>query len=275
MLYHHEDLRLKVPQNSLGKAYETTGAHPWFQQYNPEISLSTEFQRYKLSSENTLDNLHHEAGYDALMTGILYARIESALRSHYGNAFETYHNKLYVYNMWLKDSLFYKSSNIICVKLTLLMYAHRYISSVTAFDLSAPNLEPTFENVVRIFNFPTKTKTWHIKNLFGQYLEPQSKGKQINVQWIGENSAWVFMCTESEINNVLKKARKTNGICKENFTGKKLSFADFDIETYATFKSAQSQHSPAVAPRPNKKRKRLQPNLKSTETSTKPKCCIS
>mmetsp|Transcript_17692 Transcript_17692/g.21503 ORF Transcript_17692/g.21503 Transcript_17692/m.21503 type:complete len:245 (+) Transcript_17692:580-1314(+) len=244
MLYHHEDLRLKVPQNSLGKAYETTGAHPWFQQYNPEISLSTEFQRYKLSSENTLDNLHHEAGYDALMTGILYARIESALRSHYGNAFETYHNKL-------------------------------YISSVTAFDLSAPNLEPTFENVVRIFNFPTKTKTWHIKNLFGQYLEPQSKGKQINVQWIGENSAWVFMCTESEINNVLKKARKTNGICKENFTGKKLSFADFDIETYATFKSAQSQHSPAVAPRPNKKRKRLQPNLKSTETSTKPKCCIS
>mmetsp|Transcript_17693 Transcript_17693/g.21507 ORF Transcript_17693/g.21507 Transcript_17693/m.21507 type:complete len:184 (+) Transcript_17693:580-1131(+) len=183
MLYHHEDLRLKVPQNSLGKAYETTGAHPWFQQYNPEISLSTEFQRYKLSSENTLDNLHHEAGYDALMTGILYARIESALRSHYGNAFETYHNKL-------------------------------YISSVTAFDLSAPNLEPTFENVVRIFNFPTKTKTWHIKNLFGQYLEPQSKGKQINVQWIGENSAWVFMCTESEINNVLKKARKTNGICK-------------------------------------------------------------
>jgi len=77
LLYNHSALRKRFPRNGLGMVYEATVSDEDFRRTNPEVVFPHAFERYaKKTTKN--DTFHHEAGYDALMTGLVYARIVAA-----------------------------------------------------------------------------------------------------------------------------------------------------------------------------------------------------
>ncbi|GAB5592093.1 hypothetical protein Unana1_06993 [Umbelopsis nana] len=71
-LSNHPKIKQFLPSTALGPLYENMSRDP-FKSHGPNIILHPNFKRYSL--EDNSDDIAHEAGFDALMTGVVYLRM--------------------------------------------------------------------------------------------------------------------------------------------------------------------------------------------------------
>ncbi|CAO3663714.1 unnamed protein product [Umbelopsis ramanniana] len=71
-LSNHPKIKEFLPSTALGPLYENMSRDP-FKSHGPKIILHKDFNRYSLDDNS--DDIAHEAGFDALMTGVVYLRM--------------------------------------------------------------------------------------------------------------------------------------------------------------------------------------------------------
>ncbi|KAH8552055.1 ribonuclease H-like domain-containing protein [Umbelopsis sp. PMI_123] len=71
-LSNHPKIKEFLPSTALGPLYENMSRDP-FKSHGPKIILHKDFNRYNLDDNS--DDIAHEAGFDALMTGVVYLRM--------------------------------------------------------------------------------------------------------------------------------------------------------------------------------------------------------
>ncbi|XP_052069732.1 poly(A)-specific ribonuclease PARN-like isoform X1 [Mytilus californianus] len=214
----------KIPSTALGDLQKFLEFPPFCK---PEVDLAEGFSSY-----NTPDQ-HHEAGFDAYLTGLCYISMTNYLGSLQKNAsgrvsptsssLDPYVNKLFLMRM----------------------------SDAPYIDLTGPDLKLKREHVFNI-NFPKEWKNEDLNQLFSPF-------GNIQISWLNDTSAYVSLYRKEEAKNVMKT------LCKDNTV--------YQIRGYNDHKSGNSgnvRKRPMSAPDclpPSKKQKSLNVEESSSESA--------
>jgi len=255
MFSENNKLRGLVSRNALGQCFEATASSPSFNATNPTVVLSPGFERYASDEEA----LHHEAGYDAYMTGVIFARAMATLGL--SNASFDASSKKFVLKAGFRAH-HVEGASTIGLFGSAAKPEERDAERVPDFeafdglfnklflmrmnvplDLGAPNKEVDQSKLVRICNFPRATKTFNIQRT----LEDVTKSK-VWVMWDNDTSAFFNVQSEEQLERLFKaflskRAEKDSGNVLAAYKSGRLEFTDFDLVRYDDWKANKMDDS--------------------------------
>ena len=215
----------KIPSTALGDLQKFLEFPPFSK---AEVDLAEGFDSYSSSEQ------HHEAGYDAYITGLCYISMSAYLGSLQKNTsgrvsptsslIDPYNNKLFLMRM----------------------------TDAPYIDLTGNDLQPKRDHVFYI-SFPKEWKTDDLCQLFSPF-------GSVQISWLNDSSAYISLYKKEEAENVLKS------LCKEE--------AVYEIKRYQDHKtgstSSTTRKRPMSAPDslpPSKKQKFLNVETSSSESA--------
>lgn len=165
----------KIPSTTLGDLQKFLEFPPFSK---PEVDLAEGFSSYNTGEQ------HHEAGFDAYITGLCYISMSNYLGSLQKNTsgrvsptsslIDPYINKLFLMRM----------------------------SDAPFIDLTGPDLQPKRDHVFHV-SFPKEWKTDDLCQLFSPF-------GNVQISWLNETSAFVSLYKKEESSNVLKNLCKND-----------------------------------------------------------------
>jgi len=212
MFKEDERLSLLVPNNGLEDCFKITQEESAFKVTNPKCEFADSFNRYRESA------MEHEAGYDAFMTGVLFARGCAVL----GMSGCKFNAKTMQFDGYEK----------VQAKLFNKLYLMRMNVS---FPLAGPIFEEDRSTMLRLCNFPEITKTKDFQKLIQNQLKDSS---YVRIIWESPTSAFFdarnrTFCDQLIACNHEMRLPRMRGSVAEGFSnGTSLSFADLDIISF-------------------------------------------
>ena len=212
-----------VPLNSLAQCFQGSQQGQFWHSTNPVLALEPEFARYAPAGDGA--ELHHEAGYDALMTGVVYARAlcklgmpglllasdapslkfphlvpapqPPALTGAFGAplAPEQREQQLQQEPQGPPPApalaAFEQRRHLFNV-----LYLMR---SDAVLDLARPNREPSRATLVRLCNFPESAKTFDLQRVVGQAVG----ARDVRIIWDTDHAAFCWLQDARAVESLL------------------------------------------------------------------------
>lgn len=238
-MFQTNDLLSSLVSNTqLGEAFKITEESRPFMATNPNVTLATGFERYAGAGEE----FHHEAGYDAYMTGIIFGRAWTALGLPVNPQFSAR-----------------VDVNEICLA-----------NSDGRFRLDSPIEEIDRSLVVRLCNFPPSTKSHHLQNVIKKALGVS----YVRVIWETDTSAYYKAASNTARNTLISanaSARKNASVSKSEGDDS-FEMSDLEILPYVAASESLGQKRPrddqeiVSSPSPDGKRSRTEDYSSSGKT---------
>ncbi|KAL8623603.1 hypothetical protein ACOMHN_037690 [Nucella lapillus] len=164
-----------IPYTVLGNLQQTLEKEP----FTPaKVELPEEFLRYKDATDK-----YHEAGYDAYVTGSIFA----TLANHLGKKLD-------------HPTPVVEASSKLLDPFRNKLFLMR-IADIPFLNLAGPDLEPSRDHVFHL-SFRKEWKSSDINNLFGAY-------GNVHISWINELSAFVSLYKKDNADAVMKAMGET------------------------------------------------------------------
>jgi len=197
-------LRVLTPDTSLNGCNQSGDSNSLLKG-NLSITMGEGFTKYSGSGDS-----YHEAGYDAFVTGKIFARAMCLITS----SVSVSESLLKFHESGLGNHLFLMRQDF-------------------SLNLVGPLSEPDMANVIRLSNFPEKTKTYHLQKLITEAIPGIGS---VRITWDSDTSAFANPPTSEDASWLVQQsisARNSGrrGKSPNEFANKKfLTFADVDID---------------------------------------------
>lgn len=174
-----------------------------------KVELAAEFKRYENATE-----MYHEAGYDAYITGCLFA----TLSNHLGTLQDP------------MQPIILPTSKLIAPFVNKLFLMR--MADIPYMNLAGPDLEPSREHVFHI-SFPSEWRASDINHLFSPY-------GSIQINWLNNTSALIALYKKDNANSVRK------ALCPDRSV--------YQLIPYSVYKSGSAIPPPLSSPMSPRKR---------------------